>query len=141
MFSKSCQYAIRAALYLGVHAVDGTRIGVRELADKLEVPQPFLAKVLQQMVRGHLISSVKGPRGGFFLSERNQEVTLKQIVLSIDGPDAFTSCILGLPVCSGTHPCPLHFQAMAYREGLHYQLKYQAVGDLAQRISRDDMNI
>lgn len=141
MFSKACTYGIRAALYLAAHAQDGQRLGVREIAEALDVPQHFLAKILQQMVRNQLVSSAKGPHGGFYLSEANREVRLRQIVISIDGPDAFTSCVLGLSVCSSTHPCPLHVQAMAYRDGLHYQLKHQQVGELAERILREDLKI
>ncbi|MCB0569855.1 MAG: Rrf2 family transcriptional regulator, partial [Phaeodactylibacter sp.] len=117
MFSKACKYAIRAALYLAVHAESGQKLGVKDIATALDVPQHFLAKILQQLSRNHLISSTKGPSGGFFLDEQNMEVTLRQIVECIDGPDMFTSCILGLPVCSSENPCPLHIQAFAYREG------------------------
>jgi Rrf2 family transcriptional regulator, iron-sulfur cluster assembly transcription factor len=141
MFSKPCKYAIRAALYLAVHAREGRNLGVKEVAEQLDVPQPFLAKILQQLVRSRLISSQKGPHGGFYLSEANKEVRLRQIVLCIDGPEAFTSCILGLPVCSSSRPCPLHKQALAYRDGLDYQLKHQGVAELAERIVREDLTI
>lgn len=141
MFSKPCKYAIRAALYLAVHSNEHRKLGVKELAEALEVPQHFLAKILQQLVRNHLISSLKGPNGGFFLSEANREVRLRQIVMCIDGPDVFTSCILGLPVCNSAHPCPLHKQALAYRDGLDYQLKHQGVGELAKRIIRENLTL
>ncbi|MCB9272416.1 MAG: Rrf2 family transcriptional regulator [Lewinellaceae bacterium] len=141
MFSKACKYAIRAALYLAVHAESGQKLGVKDIATALDVPQHFLAKILQQLSRNHLISSAKGPSGGFFLDEQNMEVTLRQIVECIDGPDMFTSCILGLPVCSSENPCPLHVQAFAYREGLNYQLKHQAIGELAGKILKEHFKI
>jgi Rrf2 family iron-sulfur cluster assembly transcriptional regulator len=141
MFSKACQYAIRAALYLAIHSSETQKVGVKEMASSLEIPQHFLGKTLQQLARYHLISSVKGPNGGFYLSEKNREITLRQVVICIDGPDLFTACILGLPVCSGENPCPLHVQAMAYREGLNYQLKHQAIGDFAQRILKDQLSL
>lgn len=65
MFSKACTYAIRAALYLAVHAGPQARLGVKEIAEALDVPKHFLAKILQQLVRNNLVSSVKGPSGGF----------------------------------------------------------------------------
>lgn len=141
MFSKACQYAIRATLYLAMHSSESQKIGVKEISTALEVPQHFLAKTLQQLSRYHLISSIKGPNGGFFLNDKNREITLRQIVVCIDGPDFFTSCILGLPVCSGEKPCPLHMQAMAYREGLNYQLKHQSISELAQRMFNDQLAI
>lgn len=141
MFSKACTYGIRAALYLAAHASETHKVGVREIAEALGAPPHFLAKILQQMVRNHLVSSNKGPGGGFYLSEANRAIPLQQIVLTIDGPDPFKACILGLAECSNTHPCPLHVQAMAYRDGLHYQLRHQPVGELAARMLVENMRI
>lgn len=141
MFSKACQYALRSVLYLAVHSTESSKVGVKEMAVALEIPQHFLAKTLQQLARNHLVSSLKGPHGGFFLSDANRELTLRHVVKAIDGPDFFTSCILGLPKCSSVNPCPLHVQAMAYREGLNYQLKHHAIGELARKILQDNMKI
>lgn len=117
MFSKTCQYAIRAVIYLATHSPGGSKVGVKEMADALNVPQQFLAKILQQLARHHLISSIKGPNGGFFLGESNAEVTLLNIVECIDGLETLQACVLGLPTCSSENPCPLHFQFFACREG------------------------
>ena len=67
MLSKACQYAIRAALYLAIHSSETQKVGVKEMASSLEIPQHFLGKTLQQLARYHLISSVKGPNGGLYL--------------------------------------------------------------------------
>ncbi|MCG8326858.1 MAG: Rrf2 family transcriptional regulator [Chitinophagales bacterium] len=139
MFSQACKYAIRAVLYLAVNANEEKKIGGKEIALELEVPQHFLAKILQQLSKNNLISSVKGPSGGFFLSKKNKEATLEEVIKCIDGPDVFTSCILGLPVCSAETPCPLHVQAYAHREGLNHQLRNQAIGDLAKQIEKDSL--
>jgi Rrf2 family protein len=141
MFSQACKYGIRAVLFLAVNAAGGKKVGVKEIAAELDVPKYFLAKILQQLSKNNLISSVKGPSGGFFLDEQNLEATLEEVIKCIDGPDVFTSCILGLPVCSSENPCPLHVQAYAYREGLHYQLRNQAIGDLAKRIEKESLNL
>ena len=73
MFSKSCKYGIRAVLYLAVHSSLQKRLGVTEIASELEIPKHFLAKILQQLAKENLISSTKGPSGGFFLSKKNRE--------------------------------------------------------------------
>lgn len=141
MFSKSCKYAIRAILYLAVKAREGQKVGVQEIAEELEVPKHFLAKILQQLSRNHLIASIKGPNGGFYLSEENREANLIKVVECIDGPEIFSSCLLGLPVCSSENPCPLHVQAFAYREGLLYQIKHQTIEELANRIERERLQL
>ncbi|MCR9287733.1 MAG: Rrf2 family transcriptional regulator [Bacteroidetes bacterium] len=141
MFSKSCKYAIRAVLYLAVHSDESSKIGVKEIADSLEVPKHFLAKILQQLAKHNLIASIKGPSGGFFLTETHINASLIQVVYSMDGPEMFSSCLLGLPVCSSDNPCPLHVQAFAYREGIIYQMKHQTIKELANRIEREELKL
>jgi Rrf2 family protein len=132
MFTKSCQYAIRAVIYLTAQESRGKNMGVKEIADALQVPQQFLAKILQQLSRHSLISSVKGPNGGFYISEANAKVTLLDIVECIDGKGALTSCILGMPTCSSAHPCPLHHHFYGSREGLKHILSSCAIGGMVK---------
>ena len=73
MLSNACKYAIRALLYLAIHTDEATKIGVKKIADEIEVPQPFLSKLLRQLSTNKLISSTKGPGGGFFLDPVNKE--------------------------------------------------------------------
>ncbi len=141
MFSKSCQYAIRAVLYLAVNAGPERKLGVRELADGLDAPKHFLAKILQLLVRRGLISSTKGPSGGFFLSEKNRKVTLRSVVEAVDGPDIFTGCILGLPACSSDHPCPLHDQMLTYRNGLMEIIEHQTIDQVAEHVAIDQLKL
>ena len=141
MFSKSCKYAIRAVLFLAVKGKEGRKVGVQEIAEALGVPKHFLAKILQQLSRNSLIASTKGPHGGFYLNEENRNANLIKVVECMDGPEIFTSCLLGLPVCSSENPCPLHVQAFAFREGLLYQIKHQSIEELANRIEREQLKL
>ncbi len=136
MFAKASQYAIRSVLYLAIHGQPENRIGVQEISDALEVPKPFLSKILQQLAKNRLISSTKGPTGGFFLSEDNLDNALIQIIECIEGKDPFKGCILGLPECSSQNPCPLHTQTQAFRQGLNFQLRHQSIRDLAVQIQK-----
>jgi Rrf2 family transcriptional regulator, iron-sulfur cluster assembly transcription factor len=134
MFSKSCQYAIRAVLYLAEHASEGHCVGVKEIAEALKVPGPFLAKLLQQLSRNNLIGSTKGPHGGFCMTPKHLEAPLLHIIECIDGPEVFNSCVLGLPECSGANPCPLHSQALVYKQGLLKILKEKNLLEVVQQI-------
>ncbi|GJM35579.1 MAG: hypothetical protein DHS20C18_45800 [Saprospiraceae bacterium] len=141
MFSKACKYAIRAVLYLAVHSSPENKVGVKAIAEDLQVPKHFLAKILQQLSRDQLISSVKGPNGGFYMADENLNVPMEKIIKSFDGMEVFTSCILGLPVCSAENPCPLHVQAFAYREGLYYQLQHQSIREMADRVKLQELKL
>ena len=130
MFSKSCQYAIRAVTYLAEQQGSEKNMGVKEIADSLQVPQQFLAKILQQLAKHNLISSMKGPGGGFFLDEANANASLLEIVETIDGKNTLNTCILGKPTCSNENPCPLHHHFYGCREGLRSTLSNCSIGSL-----------
>lgn len=129
MFSKSCQYAIRGMIYLAKNRHGSQRIGVREIASELNVPQQFLAKVLQQLARHDLVGSVKGPTGGFWLEDRHLVNPVLKIIECIDGPLVLNSCILGLPQCSSENPCALHSNFYGCREGLKSTLELKKIVD------------
>ncbi len=118
MLSNACKYAIRAILYLAIQTDETIKIGVKKIADDLETPQPFLAKLLQQLNKGHLVSSTKGPNGGFYLSKNDKENTVWDIVKIIDGTTKFDDCFLGLSKCSDENPCPIHFLVSPFKEKL-----------------------
>ena len=130
---------MRAVLFLAVNSSAEKKIGVKEIAEALDVPKHFLAKILQQLSKHHLIASIKGPSGGFYMQDENLEMPMEKVIESIDGPEVFSSCILGLTVCSSKNPCPLHVQAMAYRQGLQHQLRHQSIRELASRIKQDEL--
>lgn len=141
MFSKSCKYAIRAVLYLALKSSKEKKLGVKEISDDLNVPKHFLAKILQQLSRNMLISSTKGPSGGFYLSDKNLQTSLRRVVETIDGPEVFSSCILGLPVCSSENPCPLHTEALSYREGLLELVEGNTIEEMAKRVEDKKLTI
>ncbi|MFQ5446768.1 MAG: RrF2 family transcriptional regulator, partial [Saprospiraceae bacterium] len=108
MFSKTCQYAIRGVIHIARNTKNGEAIGVKTIANSLKVPQQFLAKILQQLVRHHLLCSLKGPHGGYYLSDSNLDADLLSIARCIDGDLVLDSCLLGLPSCNSSNPCHLH---------------------------------
>lgn len=131
MFSKACEYAIRAALYIAVKSIDGSKLGIKEIAKEIDSPAHFTAKILQTLSREGIISSIKGPNGGFYLDPKAKPITLNSIVNAIDGDDVLHSCSLGLKLCSDIFPCPIHNDIKAYKERLRNVLKEQTVQHLA----------
>jgi len=133
MFSKSCAYAIRAVLFLAIHATEEQKTGVKEIAVALKVPQHFLGKILQQLSRHNLIVSVKGPHGGFYMSAENLKSPLLTVIECMDGP-VLEGCILCLPHCSSENPCPLHQEYLSFKAGLEKLVAHQTIETLAVEI-------
>lgn len=136
MLSNSSKYAINAILYLAVHASENNKIGVKDIAESLNIPSPFLAKLLQILVKKKALSSTKGPRGGFYLTEKEKEIPLVQIVYHIDGIDKFTSCALGLKKCSSDKPCPVHHSVQPLKVAFLELLETNTIKDFAEKVKQ-----
>lgn len=106
IYSKPCEYAIRALSYLAANPRTTARAD--EMARAEGLPPPILAKILQELVRKGLLASQRGPGGGFRLARRPELITLRDIVAAIDGLDQFVECAVGLDRCSDDSPCPVH---------------------------------
>lgn len=135
LYSRPTEYALRALTYMGVRNPRGvTR--VQEIAQAEDLPAPFLAKVLQQLARSGLLTSVKGPKGGFGFSRPPEEISLMEVVAVIDGTEGFTRCAVGLAECSDESPCPLHDAWKPLRTQINDYLQGISVADLATALNK-----
>ena len=107
MLSKSCEYGLRASLYLASLDHDGY-VSISKISEDLDISFPFLTKIFQKLNDAGLLDSQRGPKGGVALTKPAEEVSLYEIVVAIDGDDLFSECVLGLPNCGDAKPCPLH---------------------------------
>ena len=132
MFSKACEYGIRATLLIATHSLRGVRVNVKDIAQETGSPVAFTAKILQQLVRGGIVRSVQGATGGFEIGrEQMEQIRLDQIVSAIDGDQIFTGCGLGLKRCNALKPCPVHERFAAVRDELKAMLEETTVLELA----------
>lgn len=133
MFSKACKYGIRAVLFIAEQSKQGKRPNIDEIAKAVDSPRPFTAKICQQLARNGIISSKKGPSGGFYL-QKDTDLKLVDIVLAIDGDAIFTECSLGLHECSSEFPCPVHDQFVEVRKRIKHMCENTSVMDVADQL-------
>ena len=136
MLSKSSSYAIRAVLFLSKNASEDVKFSPKEIAEKINIPAPFLAKTLQELTKRDLVTSKKGRNGGFYLTADNTSNSLLAIVDAIDGLEKFESCSLGLPVCDGKNPCPLHHIIALFKSHLVDELSKKTIKDFTLEIDQ-----
>jgi len=132
MFSKACEYGIKALMYLSAQPQSQRRVGVKEVSAAIDSPEAFTAKILQQLARQNIVHSTKGPHGGFELIGDGKSITLAAIVEAIDGNGIFINCALGLKQCSETHPCPVHDKFKVVRDylsGVLHTTNLQEIND------------
>ncbi len=114
---------MRAVFFVAHRTANGGKVGIKEIADGIQSPEYFLAKILQDLSRRGILQSTKGPNGGFFIDEANRKRPLSDVVNAVDGNSVFTGCGLGLKFCSEINPCPLHHQFKEIRNQIYLMLK------------------
>jgi Rrf2 family transcriptional regulator, iron-sulfur cluster assembly transcription factor len=107
VLSNTAQYALRAMIYLGQREGTGP-IRVEEIAAQLDVPRNYLSKILHALVKEEVLTSLRGPHGGFQLARPRASVTLFEVVTPFDDIEARRTCLLGRKECSDVKPCAIH---------------------------------
>lgn len=135
MISKSCKYAIRATVFIASKAKENIKVGVKEIATEIEAPEAFTGKILQTLNKSKIVTSLKGPYGGFYCDENQLDLPIIEVVSSIDGTGVFTDCVFGLHQCSDDHPCPMHFEYSKTRDQMYTSFKNTTIRGLAENLS------
>ncbi|MCU7695066.1 RrF2 family transcriptional regulator [Haoranjiania flava] len=119
MLSKTCEYALRAMIYLAQHSKDGNMVNIKEISENIDSPELFIGKILQGLSKKGFLQSSKGRYGGFYVNEENAKASLADIIIAIDGDKIFKGCGVGLNYCSEKNPCPIHHEYKHTRRELY----------------------
>lgn len=142
MLSSTCKYGIRAVTYIASKSKDNKKIGIKQISRDLDLPTPFLAKILQMLAKQKILSSTKGPHGGFSLLKDPKSVTLYDIVFTIDGSDPFDNCIIHNCSCNSVDDeklsCPLHKDYARIRTSLVKLFSKRTIYSLVREANQID---
>ncbi len=140
LLSKSCEYGLRASLYLASISSD-KYISIKKLSEKLDISFHFLTKILQELTAAGLLESMKGPKGGVRLSKASHKISLQEVVVAIDGIEIFTECVLGLPGCGSEKPCPMHSMWAETRDDIEEVFRTTTLKDMSKKGKQNDLRI
>lgn len=136
MFSKSCEYGIRASIFVAKRSLKNEKVSLVDVAIHTDAPPAYMAKILQKLVKTGVLASQKGPSGGFFVPlEKIETISVLSIVLAMDGDGIFEDCTLGLRRCDGQKPCPIHFSFIKIRDEMRASLESNTLKTLAEEVS------
>lgn len=134
-FSKTCEYAIRAVIFIAQKSEGGSKVSIKDVAAGIDSPTHFMAKILQELSKRDIIQSTKGPNGGFFIDAGSKKHTIADVVLAVDGDKIFKGCGLGLKNCSEIKPCPLHFEFKEIRQKMSDALHTARIGEFNESLN------
>ena len=135
MLSLTCKTAIKAVTYLASKFESGENAGIKEIAKYIDASEHTVGKLLQTLVKDEVINSIKGPNGGFFISAKQRNQPIINIVEAIDGKEVFKECGLGFSKCSSAHPCPLHDDYKPVRDLFEKLCRERSLNDLCEPVN------
>jgi Rrf2 family protein len=135
MFSKATEYALRATIFIAQKGTEEKKLSIDEIAKAIDSPKSFTAKILQLLTKdNHIISSVRGPNGGFFLTEKSKKLPVRSILKAMGEEEVLEKCVLGLKQCSELQPCPMHEQYKSIRKQLKDLFVAKSIQQFASEI-------
>lgn len=135
MLSHTCKTAIKAVIYLASKSATGEKAGMVEVAEFIAASEHTVGKILQTLVKENIINSTKGPAGGFYITAKQNNQPIINVVNAIDGQEVFDQCGLGLSKCSAIHPCPMHDDYKKIRDQFKVMCRQRRVSDLCETVS------
>jgi Rrf2 family protein len=135
MLSFTCKTAIKAVIYIAAQSKLGHKSGMKGIAGRINASEHTVGKILQTLARQGIINSLKGPSGGFFIDQRQEQQPIIHIVEAIEGRQVFKECGLGLSKCSATHPCPIHDEYKIARDLVERLFNEKKIQDLCEPVT------
>jgi Rrf2 family protein len=139
VFKKETEYALRGLVYIQLQNQSNRNPGIAEIAFEIDTPPHYMAKILQRLVRFGFIESIKGKNGGYAFNPGRLDLTLKEVIVTIEGDSLFSGCGFGLKHCDENNPCPLHFSYAPIREAINTLVNKETIQSLAGKNS-DQLN-
>ena len=129
ILSQTSSYAVRAMVHLA-DVGDGTPTKVDDIARELDVPRNYLSKILHTLARAGLLSSMRGPGGGFTMSQSPSSIRLLDVIGHFESRDGEDACLMGNKTCREDHPCAAHDRWAAVKNHVSTFLSDTTILDL-----------
>jgi len=128
--SKKADYALIAMKHLTLHSDRGAA-SAREIAEQYDIPIELMAKVLQRLVRGGLLASHHGTRGGYLLARGATQISVADVIQAIEGPVNVTACSTEDGQCDQYAKCNVRDPLWRVRERILAALGECTIAELA----------
>ncbi len=130
IYSDTVRYTLLALAYLALNR--NRLVKAEEIARTQNIPRPFLSKILHELSKRDILTSVKGPKGGFTLKVDPEKLTMWDVVVLLGEENKFQTCILMPDKCEEyeTNPCVIHHKWEKIKKQVVDFLKSTTIAEL-----------
>jgi Rrf2 family protein len=132
LLSRGSQYTLQALIHLA-RQTDGRRHMLRDIAEQLDIPPFYLAKLMQPVARVGWLDTARGRSGGVRLARGVERLTLLDILNLTEGTRFTHECLLGFKQCEDATACVLHGQWRPIKQELGEHLQRHTLAELAAK--------
>ena len=134
-FTKAEDYGMKGVLYLAEKDLK-TVTPLSEISEAKNIPEKFLAKIFQSLSRTGIVRSHRGVRGGFSLSRKPSEITVKEVLEAIQGPYHLMKCIPDPACCKESQGCTIRDMLLKAELQMLEVFQSHTLADLSIRHNR-----
>jgi len=131
IIKRNTDYALNALVRLGM--TPGEVVSTATISSEMDLPQGFLQKIMQKFSRAGYVKSHRGMAGGFSLNRPADEITVLDIMQTMQGPVVLNLCLLGKDACPRASRCPIKESWVAAQSGLVDFLKGMTLQDMVNQ--------
>ena len=128
-FTKRADYGLMAIHYIAVHDDLGS-VSAKRIAEESNIPPEIMAKILQRLAKKGLIVSQNGPKGGYALSRRPDDITVGEVIRALEGPINIVSCLEDTS-CKQMERCTLRRPVQRIQAAITNVLDTMSLAELA----------
>jgi Rrf2 family transcriptional regulator, iron-sulfur cluster assembly transcription factor len=128
--TRACDYAFRAMVFLGNRNGNGGAVETAKVAEEIEVPPVYLRKIFQSLSRSGLVRTTAGSGGGVALAMKPEDVTLKAIIESVEGPIVLSDCTNQPALCTRSAKCKVTRQLGQIQQRIQQEFASRTLADI-----------
>ena len=102
--STKGRYGLRILIDLATHDAKKPRL-VRDIAESQQISEKYISRLIIDLRRARLVRSVRGMKGGFFLARSPKEITLLDILETMEGTLSIVDCVMAPEKCTHNADC------------------------------------
>ena len=126
---RNTDYAIRAMIHLAKIRA-GANVPVQKIAHDEDISYELACKLLQTLKKKKLVKSTMGAKGGFSLGKQAHEISLYEIIETIQGPVCMNKCFINLKSCKQNKSCPVRKKLKKLQNKLRDELADITLSDI-----------
>jgi Rrf2 family protein len=129
--NRRTDYAVRVGVALALRPAS-SRVPTQAIQAEMLIPRPFLQRIIAELCRARLLQTYPGPNGGIQLARPAGQITLKDIVIAMEGKICVSDCLTAQQSCPLSCDCPVRLRWGRLQSTLLNELSKTTLLDLAR---------